>query len=170
MECRKKSIKRCQPGMQKGIMTVRSRGSSTQFRGVFGWSSELFKKWTSIWSNMLARVVCQVLFQSGSLLKNYPLNNRSVFHLDSKRLVPLSYFLFLSSPAVRWLPVTTTGYRGWGTSSSRPSMRTSRTLSTPIASPHLGWVSNRNVLHQQHWATQTHKHIIYTIPCDSNFP
>lgn len=114
--------------------------------------------WKSICDNMLARVMCQVLFLSEGLLEN----NRLVCYLDSNQLVPLSYLLCLSSPAVSWLPVTMTGYKSWGTSSSRPNRRrTLRTISTPTVSTSPGWVSYRSPAPTERcWATQTQKDIL----------
>lgn len=46
-----------------------------------------------------------------------------------------------AAPAGRWSPVTTTGYRSYGTSSSRPNRRrTRRSSDSPTASSSRGWV------------------------------
>lgn len=56
---------------------------------------------------------------------------------------PPSHALLPSAPAGRWSPVTTTGYRSCGTSSSRPNRRrTRRSSDTPTASTSHGWVSD----------------------------
>lgn len=75
---------------------------------------------------------------------------------------------YTSAPSGRCPPVTTTGYRGWGTSSSRPSRRrTWRTSDTPTASASHGWVSDGSPApSERHWARHIHKRIraLKTIP------
>jgi len=64
-------------------------------------------------------------------------------------------FCFFLSLTATWRPTTTTGYRGWGMSSSRPCRRRNqRTRATPSAPSSPGWVH----VAQRHKTDKTSNH------------
>lgn len=73
---------------------------------------------------------------------------------------PSSHPLSIPLPAGRWLPVTMTGYRGSGMSSSRPSRRMIwRTIDPPTVSTSPGWeFMSSKAPAERNWAAQTQKH------------
>lgn len=141
--------------MRKGITMCQIKGSSTEFRGMLGLSYELFKHEKASLKKCLSEWCARSYFWVSPCYKAYPPNNQWVCFPDSTRRAPPSHVLCVSLPAVRWPPVTTTGYKGWGTSSSRPGRRkTLRTIGTSTASTSPGWVFDRS--HQS--GTELHRH------------